>query len=163
MTGSVEIRRATPADLGHVDAALRALAEQLGDPYRVGAEDIGAAAFGATPSILAVIALEPEGECVGVLLASPIFSTSQGGAGLFVNDLWVDRVARGRGIARRLMATACREAGATWGETRFLRLMAHDHNAVARDVYDRLGFRPMEGMGLLTLQGAAFDQLEKTR
>lgn len=160
MSTATEIRRATDADLGHLDAALRALAGQLGDPYRVSAADIGCAAFGNAPSILATIALDAETACLGILVASPLFSTIQGGGGLFVNDLWVAPPARGQGIARALLATACREAGALWGDVRFLRLMAHDHNAAGRAFYGRMGFRRMEGMGLLTLDGVAFDRLE---
>lgn len=162
MTEAVEIRRATKPDLGLIDAALRRLARHLGDPYCVSEADIAEAVFGAAPSVCVEIAGRPDGECIGILTASPAFSTIQSGPGLFVNDLWVDAEVRGQGVARRLMAAACRDATALWGQVRFVRLMAHGHNTAAWDFYERMGFEKMDEMGLLTLTGAAFDRLERT-
>ncbi|MDG4649732.1 GNAT family N-acetyltransferase [Roseibacterium sp. SDUM158017] len=162
MQDRVQVRRATAEDLHLIDAALRALAAHLGDPYRVVAADIEACSFGDAPSSCIEIAMTPDGACVGILLASPVFSTIQGGTGLFVNDLWVDASMRGQGLGRQLLAAVRRDAAEVWGRPRFLRLMAHDANDAGHEFYRRLGFRRMEGLSLLALDEDALDLLEET-
>lgn len=162
MTRAIEIRAAGPDDLPLIDSALRALAAHLGDPYAVDLQALSDAAFGPTPAIRLQLAPGAEGACLGIVQASPVFSTMQGGLGLFVSDLWVAEAARGAGLGRRLLAAACRDAADHWGRTRFLRLLVHEGNKSGVRFYGRLGFRRMEGLDLLALDGAAVEQLEET-
>ncbi|AHM03668.1 acetyltransferase, GNAT family [Roseibacterium elongatum DSM 19469] len=160
MPDPITIRTAQKDDLSHLDGALRTLAEDLGDPYPTDIATLERAAFGACPSIRAQLALAVAGPCVGIALASPLFSTMKGGTGVFVSDLWVSSGARGRGLGPRLLSAALRDATRSWGRPLFLRLMVHDSNADARRFYGRMGFDAFRGMDLVTLEGEALTNLE---
>ncbi|MBY6199749.1 GNAT family N-acetyltransferase [Maritalea mobilis] len=160
MPHPITIRTAQKDDLSFLDGALRSLARDLGDPYPTDIETLAQAAFGPTPAVRAQLALSNDGSCVGVALASPLFSTMKGGVGVFVSDLWVSSDARGAGLGPRLLAAALRDAAKAWGRPLFLRLMVHDDNADARRFYERMGFRTFRGMDLLTLDGDALTTLE---
>lgn len=151
------IRAAGPDDMDALVAAMRALAQHLGDPWRSSAEDLRAAAFGPRPSFAAVLA-EGDGGAVGAAMFSPVYSTMRGAPGLFVSDLWAAPEARGRGLGRRLLAAATGRAENLWG-ARWLKLAVHHDNPRARDFYDRLGFAPDAGLDVLVLEGDALRAL----
>lgn len=159
MTHGIEIRAARMADLPLADKGLRALAAHLGDGYAVDAQALAEAAFGPAPSIRLQLALGADGDCLGVVQGSPVFSTMQGGLGLFVSDLWVSEAARGAGLGRRLLAAVCRDAAAHWGRPNFVRLMVHRGNLGGAHFYERLGFRRMEGLDLIALDAFALERL----
>ena len=91
---------------------------------------------------------------VGALLASPLFSTTRGGAGLFVSDLWVDAGLRGTGLGQRLLACALRE----W-EPAFVKLSVYDGNESAQGFYASAGFAAQDDTNMI-LHGAALDRLK---
>jgi ribosomal protein S18 acetylase RimI-like enzyme len=91
---------------------------------------------------------------VGALLASPLFSTTRGGLGLFVSDLWVDANTRGQGLGQRLLAHALRE----WSPV-FVKLAVYHDNAAAHAFYTHTGFAP-QGDTNMILYGAALDRLK---
>lgn len=154
-----EIRPAGPEDLAALDAALRALSDDLGDTHRADAAALGRALFGPVPVARACLARRGT-ETAGVALFSPLFSTARGAPGLFVSDLWVAPEARGEGLGQRLLRAAAEEAATLWGAG-FLRLIVHDHNPRARAFYDRLGFETLSGETALVLPGPAFDSLRR--
>ncbi|MCZ4097745.1 GNAT family N-acetyltransferase [Streptomyces sp. SID13666] len=75
-----------------------------------------------------------------------------------IQGLAVDTWARGRGIARRLMAAALHEAGRQGATRMTLRVLGH--NAPARRLYESMGFA-VEGVlpGEFLLEGAYVDDV----
>ncbi|MDJ0932674.1 MAG: GNAT family N-acetyltransferase [Breoghania sp.] len=95
-------------------------------------------------------------------MASPLFSTTNAGVGLYVTDLWVAAATRGYELGRRLLAAALEEADKEW-TVRFLELAVYQDNAKARTFYDRLGFSQFADEIFLTLKGPALENLRKTQ
>lgn len=154
----ISIVRADRSGLSLLDMALRQLAADLGDRYLADPAALNDAVCGGAGSCLALLALR-DGQPVGALLASAIFSTMRGGAGLYVSDLWVARQVRGQGLARRLLAAALAE-GDRQNAGRFLKLAVYDDNPGARAAYDRLGFQPSLREMNMVLEGPALDRLK---
>ena len=157
----VEIRRAGRADAARLNGALAALSRDLGDEHRASDADILAGGFGPYPSFVALLA-ERHDTVVGATVFSPVFSTTRGGAGLFVSDLWVAQDFRRVGLGRRLLAAASDTADALWG-ARFLKLGVYHANQDALAAYERLGFTPLkDGIGLI-VEGDAYRNLRSCR
>lgn len=153
----------TPVTQGNVaslDQALRQLAADLGDDYRADGAKLAAAVCGPGASCLAVLAMR-DGGPMGAVLAAPVFSTTRGGAGLFVSDLWVAQGTRGKGLARRLLARILQE-GARRNIGGFLKLTVYHDNHAARAAYARLGFSASVGEANMVLTGAALETLRET-
>ncbi len=143
-----------------LDAALRRLATDLGDDYLADQATLSAAICGPASGCFALLASSDEGT-MGVVLVAPVFSTMRGGAGLFVSDLWVAASARGKGLARRLLAATLQE-GARRHSARFLKLTVYHDNPGARASYDRLGFAASPDETNMFLTGAALETLRET-
>jgi len=153
MSGSEGIRAALPGDMPALMAALKALARDLDDPFRMAPATLGAALFDPCPRAFALLAGEE-----GAVLAQPNVSTSLGGTVTFVSDLWVSEDARGTGLGRRLLARAAQEGAARW-QAVALRLTVYEDNSGARAFYDRLGFAVRAADRNALLQGAALARL----
>ena len=161
MPDEATIRAAEARDLPAVETALRALAQDLNDPYRAQPGAVQTALFGLHPSAFAQIAPGADGPA-GLVLFSPVFSTVRGGAGLYVSDLWVAPTARGQGLGRALLHSAAARAEALWGAC-FLRLAVYPDNTGAQAVYTALGFAPVTGETTMVLSGTAFQTLRGTQ
>ena len=157
MTGWIDIRPATAADASRLNAALRALSDDLGDTHRASDEDILAGGFGRVPAFRALIAFDGE-VVVGAAVFSSIYSTTRGTAGAYVSDFWIDTSRRGTGLARHLLAAVRDEARALWG-AQFLRLIVYKDNPHAAGFYERIGFVPRQGETGMILEGAAFEAI----
>jgi ribosomal protein S18 acetylase RimI-like enzyme len=152
------IRTAGPADAAALDAALRRLADDLGDAYRADPDALAIAAFGGTPAFRAALA-EADGETVGAALWSPVFSTIRGTAGIYVSDLWVASGRRGERLGQRLLRHAAADGAERW-DAGFLRLAVYHDNTGARRFYQRLGFSDPGQERVLVLDRPAFDSLK---
>ncbi len=152
------IRTAGPNDAAALGAALRRLADDLGDAYRADPDAFAAAAFGREPVCRAALA-EADGELVGATLWSPVFSTIRGTAGIYVSDLWVASGRRGERLGQRLLRHAATDGAERWGAG-FLRLAVYHDNAGARRFYERLGFSDPGQERVLVLDRPAFDSLK---
>ncbi|GAB4518994.1 MAG: GNAT family N-acetyltransferase [Roseibium sp.] len=159
MDETISITRTGREDTGRLHEALKRLSADLGDHHVASAEDLLRHGFSEPPAFFALLATR-SGETVGALLASPVFSTTRGGAGLYVSDLWVAEEARGAGLGTRLLAAALDLAPATWTVT-FLKLAVYHDNSDARRFYERLGFVARTDETVLDLQGPALDNLRK--
>lgn len=158
MTGNVTIRPAGRGDIALLDRALRALSADLGDRHVADAACLRAAGFGDGGSFGAILALRDD-EATGAALFTPLFSTTLGGPGAYVSDLWVASALRGGGLGRRLLSAVAKEARLRWGAG-FIRLSVYAGNEDALAFYRRLGFAPRTEETGLILRGGAFARLE---
>ncbi len=157
----IEIRRAERADADRLHEALRQLSRDLDDTHVAGLDELLRHGFSGTPAFIALLAIrETDGRTLGVLLASPVFSTTRGGTGLYISDLWVDGAVRGERLGQRLLAASLDLAPESWSPV-FLKLAVYDDNPDARRFYERLGFEAREGETVFDLKGTALDKLRK--
>ena len=130
-------RRAGPADVPILQAMLQALSDHDGGEYAVGsAQNLLQHGFGARPLFHAAIA-EQGGMSVGMVIYYPDYSTHRGEPGIYVQDLYVDDVARGTGIGRGLLAFMLQAQD--W-DAQYITLGVSPDNAAANRFYSRLGF-----------------------
>jgi len=155
------IRDATIADAALLRRLIGELAdyEKAPDQVRTTEADITRDGFGANPQFRAVIA-EWLGQPAGFALFFSYYSTWRG-AGLYLEDLFVRRDFRGRGIGKALFASVARAAEE---ENRlFIRWEVLNWNQPAIEMYKALGadflddWRAvfLEGDGLRKLAGKA--------
>ena len=100
----IRIRFATADDAGLLLQLIRQLAAYERAPNAVTAteEDLRRYGFGLERQFEALLAFL-DGEPAGLALFHPRFSTWLGRPGLYLEDLFVARAARGKGVGRRLM------------------------------------------------------------
>jgi GNAT superfamily N-acetyltransferase len=105
MTPMLSIRPATIEDAPQLAAMIRELAEfeHLDHEMNTTAEDLVRDGFGEQPKFRAVLALW-DGEPVGYAVFFEFYSSFQGRAGLFLDDLFVRPSFRKRGIGKSLLA-----------------------------------------------------------
>lgn len=154
----LEIRPARPGEGALVERFVRALAayEKLEHEVEAGATAFEAALFGPTPRVFCDIA-ELDGAPVGLALWFYNFSTFQGTAGIYLEDLFVVPEARGWGVGRALLAGLARRCVAE-GLGR-LQWWVLDWNAPAIDFYRSLGAVPQDEWTVMRVSGAALARL----
>ncbi len=134
----LSIRPATIKDASLLATMILELAEyeRLAHEAGVTAESIARDGFGPHPKFRAVIA-ESDGQAVGYAVFFEFYSTFQGRAGLFLDDLFVRPQFRKHGIGQALLAHVARIA---WDENYFcMRWEVLDWNTPAIEFYNRLG------------------------
>lgn len=132
------IRPATADDADTIVALVQALAIYEKEPLtsvKITAEDVRRDGFGPVPRFEALIA-ELDDRPVGFALYYHNYSTWEGRAGLFIEDLFVLESARGHGLGRQLITALAAIADARG--CRRLDLNVLDWNPT-RDFYHRLG------------------------
>jgi GNAT superfamily N-acetyltransferase len=135
---TVEIRRARPGDEAELVAMMRALAdfEHALDQCTVTEGQLNQALFGERATVYAHVA-EVDGEPAAMALWFRNFSTWDGVAGIYLEDLFVKSEFRRHGLARALLATLARECVDN-GYTR-LTWAVLDWNSNAIALYDSVG------------------------
>jgi GNAT superfamily N-acetyltransferase len=134
----LSIRPATIKDAALLAAMILELAqyEKLDHEAAVSAESIARDGFGPHPKFRAIIA-EVDGKPAGYAVFFEFYSTFQGRAGLFLEDLYVRPPLRKQGIGQALLNYVARIA---WEEDYFcMRWEVLDWNKPAIDFYQRLG------------------------
>jgi GNAT superfamily N-acetyltransferase len=134
----LSIRPATIDDAALLATMIRELAEfeKLEHELSITEMDIVRDAFGERPKFRAVIALW-DGQPVGYAVFFEFYSTFQGRAGLFLEDLFVRPASRKHGIGSALIKHV---AGIAWREKYFcMRWEVLDWNKPAIDFYNNLG------------------------
>lgn len=137
--------------MGDLDYALRALSSEMGDTHVADLDSLRSAfLLEATPfhALLAYLSAE----LVGAIVWSAQFSTTRGGGGVYVSDLWVAASARSQGVGRKLLVRALSDAKGSSGAC-FLRLSVHHTNPAAMAYYAHIGFREEDDMLSMVLDG----------
>jgi len=156
----VAIRVATPADVPTILRFIRDLAryEKLEGEVVADEPALLATLFGERPAAEVLIA-ELAGAPVGFALFFTSYSTFLGKPGLYLEDLFVEPEARGRGAGLALMSALARitlERG--YGRFEWSVL---DWNTPALDFYRSLGALPQSEWTVQRLVGAPLTQLAK--
>jgi GNAT superfamily N-acetyltransferase len=149
MSDGFRIRAAVPADMPAVFRLVRALAAYEKMEHRMTATeaDLREALFGAVPRLEAALAEDADGRAVGIALFYEVFSTFSCARGLYLEDLFVDEAARGKGMGKALIAWGAKLA-VSRGCTRY-QWVVLDWNKPARDFYRSLGaFETPEWIGV---------------
>ncbi len=136
----IHLRLAEQEDIETIDTLLRALSEELGDHHVATIDTLRQAGFGEHQAFHAQLAFSSENNTpMGIALYSPLFSTTSGGSGLYLSDLWVAPEQRGTRLGSRLIAAAASDAAERW-QARFVKLSVYQNNLSGIAFYDRLGF-----------------------
>jgi GNAT superfamily N-acetyltransferase len=154
----VAIRSVRPGEAGLVLSFVKALAayENLSHAVAATEEILDRALFGPSPRIFCDIA-EVDGEPVGFALWFFSYSTFQGAAGIYIEDLFVLPEARGHGAGKALvahLARRCRDEGL--GRLHWAVL---DWNAPSIAFYRSLGAEMRDEWRAMGLTGEALAKL----
>lgn len=153
-------RAAGVADVPVLQAMLAELSRHEGGSGAVGSvAALTEHGFGTRPLFQAVLAEAGPADRAsprGMAIYYPDFSTHRGQPGVYVQDLFVDRQARGGGVGRGLLAAVMRLQD--WG-ARYLTLGVSPDNTVGLDFYTRLGFRT-RGYRFMILDGERLEALQ---
>lgn len=150
----LQLRAATPADAGLILALVRELAEYEREPDAVKAteQDVLRDGFGTEPRFQCVIA-EWDGEPAGFALFFYNYSTWEGRAGLYLEDLYVRPPFRKRGIGKALFQHLAKRAM----DENLSRLVWQvlDWNRPAIEFYESIGARHASAWMTMRLSGEA--------
>lgn len=157
----IDIRQATESDCDTILDMLTRLAVETGDGdcFRCRGDDLREHGFGANSLFRCLIATRG-GENFGLALYFPIFSTTRGRPGVYLQDLWVSSECRDSGLGTRLLHQVIDNAARQW-KAAYLDLMVHGHNDAADRFYRRHGFEERSHDRHLTLDGEAFQTLRQ--
>jgi GNAT superfamily N-acetyltransferase len=155
------IRQARSGDEAELTAMIHELAafERASDLCTVTESQLRAALFGSRPTVHGHVA-EVDGQIAAGALWFLNFSTWDGEAGIYLEDLFVRPAFRRRGLARALLAELAREC-VREGYTR-LTWAVLDWNADAIALYDALGGRPMTEWITYRVSGSALSELSES-
>ena len=156
----LSIRPATVNDAALLAAMIRELAEfeHLAHEMSTTEGDLARDGFGPSPKFRAVIA-QWDGEPVGYAVFFEFYSTFQGRAGSFLDDIFVRPAFRKHGIGTALIKHV---AGIAWREKYFcMRWEVLDWNKQAIDFYNNLGAAFLEEWKPVILIGEALEAAAK--
>jgi GNAT superfamily N-acetyltransferase len=156
----LSIRPATKDDAALLTAMIREFAEfeHLEHEVNTTEDDLLRDGFGPQPKFRAVIA-QWDGEPVGYAVFFDFYSSFQGRAGLFLDDLFVRPAFRKHGIGKALLAHV---AGIAWREKYFcMRWEVLDWNTPAIDFYKNIGAAFLEEWKPAILIGDALEAAAK--
>ncbi|MBV8927889.1 MAG: GNAT family N-acetyltransferase [Mycobacteriaceae bacterium] len=155
------IRRAEPGDEAELAAMCHELAafERAADKCTVTESHMRTALFGAEPKLYAHVA-EIDGEIAAGALWFYNFSTWDGVAGIYLEDLYVRPAFRRRGLARAMLSALARDCVDN-GYTR-LSWAVLDWNVDAIALYESVGGRPQSDWITYRVSGSALSELARS-
>ena len=161
MSAGVDIRAATEDDLPLILRFIEELAvyERLRISCVASVDRLRSTLFTSPPAAEVLIA-RVDGEPAGFALFYHNYSTFLAQRGLFLEDLFVNPDARGKGVGRALLSTLARMAiERDCGRFEWNVL---DWNELAIGFYQGLGARPMDEWTTFRLEGEALHKLAAT-
>lgn len=152
----IDIRPAVAADCEDILAMLTRLAVETGDGelFRCRGDDIREHGFG-RHSLFHCLIAERAQDKLGLALFFPVFSTTRGRPGLYLQDLWVSADCRDAGLGTLMLRQVVEFAAREW-QAGYMDLMVHGHNEAADRFYRRHGFVERSHDRHLTLDDEAF-------
>src|SRR6267378_3605644 len=158
----LNIRKAVPQDIPLILSFIREIAEYEREANAVHAteDDLRRDGFASNPKFRVIIS-EWNSEPVGMAFFFHHYSTWQGRAGIYLEDLYVRPEFRGRGIGRALIVQLARIAleencyGIRWEVL--------DWNAQAIQAYQRQGAKFREHWRVMQITGEDLERLAETR
>ena len=159
---AIRIRPAAKTDIALILRFIRGLAEyeKLLDSVVATEEKIRATLFGPKPYAEVVIA-EYEGEPAGFALFFHNYSTFLAQPGIYLEDLFVDPLYRGKGIGKSLLTHLAQLAVAR--NCGRLEWSVLDWNDPAIGFYKSLGAVPMDEWTIFRVTGEALSKLADTQ
>jgi GNAT superfamily N-acetyltransferase len=157
----MNIRNATEADVPLILDFIKALAEyeRLADKV-VATEDMIRRTLFGNPRYAEVIIAESDGEPAGFALFFHNYSTFLAAPGIYLEDLFVNPEARGKGIGKALLARLAQIAKSrNCGRLEWAVL---NWNKPSIEFYERLGAKPMNEWTVYRLTGEDLDELAKS-
>ena len=153
-----KIRRAIPEDAADITEMIHGLAEfeRAADECTVTETQISTALFGNSPTVHGHVA-DVDGEIAAMAMWFVSFSTWDGVAGIYLEDLFVRPRFRRRGLARALLAALACECIDN-GYTR-LSWAVLNWNVDAVALYDELGAVPQREWTTYRLSGSRLAEL----
>jgi GNAT superfamily N-acetyltransferase len=150
----MSIRRARPEDVTDITDMIHGLAEfeRAPDQCTVTESQVLAALFADSPTVFGHVA-EVDGEIAAMALWFLSFSTWDGVAGIYLEDLFVRPGFRRRGLARALLAALAAECVGN-GYTR-LSWAVLNWNSDAIALYDGVGAAPQQDWTTYRLSGTS--------
>ncbi len=157
----LRIRPAVQADIPLILELIKALAEYERAPEQAvaRAEDLRRDGWGPEPKFRVVIA-EWDNKPAGFALFFFNYSTWQGRPGLYLEDLFVRREFRGKGIGKALLVHLAQIA-VRENCGRFV-WQVLDWNQLAFDFYQSLGAKKLTEWITMRVEGEALEQLART-
>ena len=153
-----QIRPVRPGDEVELTAMIQELAEfeRAADECTVTPEQLRDALFGDSPTVFGHLA-EIDGEAAATALWFRNFSTWDGVAGIYLEDLYVRPRFRRRGLARAMLSTLAREC-VDAGYTRLSwAVLNWNENAIA--LYDAVGGQPQRDWTTYRVSGPELSAL----
>jgi GNAT superfamily N-acetyltransferase len=156
----LSIRPATENDMPALQEMIHEFAKFEKLPAVVTAADLVRDGFGANPKFRALFA-EWDGRLAGYAFFFGYYSTFEGQAAIFLEDIYVRPEFRGKGIGKALMA---RVAGIARQENCFgMRWEVLDWNLPAIDFYRNMGATFLHAWNNVVLKDEAFEKLASER
>jgi ribosomal protein S18 acetylase RimI-like enzyme len=152
------IRRAQPQDVAEIVAMIHELAEfeRAAEECTVTAAQLHTVLFGPTPIAYAHV-VEVDGQVAATAVWFLNFSTWDGVAGLYLEDIYVRPAFRRLGIARALLSALAAECVAKGYSRMTWAVLNWNVNAIA--LYDRVGGKPQTEWTTYRVSGAELTAL----
>lgn len=155
----ITIREATKEDAKHIHRLITELAvyENLEHEMVATVEDLETSIFDKNQA--QVIMAELDGKVVGYALYFYSYSTFLAKAGIYLEDLYVEKVHRGKGIGKTLLSKLAKiTVDKGYGRLEWSVL---DWNKPAVDFYESIGAVPMQGWTMNRLTGDSLMKLSQ--
>ena len=128
---NIEVRRVRQSDVNAILSLMFEFAEELeiADLYEADENSLSGVMFGEHPFVGGLLALE-DSEPVGYVLFFDSFSSFRGQKGVFLEDIFVTKGSRGKGIGELLLSAVAKDAKNRDALRMDLLVSATDHQAL---------------------------------